>query len=231
MEKAIRSKSEVHVWQGSLNVSTAQLTKFKSILSSDELARSDRFKFEIHRHRYIVSRGYLRLLLADLLGVAAKEICFGYGSRGKPEVTGIWFNLSHAEDRVVYCFSPHYLVGIDLEYLLKEVDCDRLSSRFFTPSEARLIQSMEGKEKQKAFFQLWTAKEAYLKATGEGLVGGLDKVEIGIDKGESQIKAIANNKIAAQSWQLNCFEIEKDFIATVAVRGDGDLTIRQHKLN
>lgn len=223
--------TQVDVWHGSLVVSSEKLAELKNILSSDELARSDRFKFAIHRDRYIVARAYLRCFLADYTGIPAPEICFTYSDRGKPAIANLaftssrtssaslHFNLSHSEDLAIYCFATSYLVGVDLEYLLKKIDCDRIAERFFSQQEAKLIQNLPEKQKKQTFFQLWTAKEAYLKATGEGLVGGLDNVEIAIDSlGKSKIITINKQKNTNHNWYLHCFQPQVNFLATVATQ-------------
>ena len=213
--------AKADVWYGNLSVSPQKLAEFKNILSSDELARSDRFKFPVHRDRYIAARGSLRCLLANYLGIAAKDIRFNYGAHGKPEIadTQLWFNLSHSEDMAIYCFSASCLVGVDLEYLGKEVNCDHISQRFFSQQEAELIYSLPEAQKKQTFFQLWTAKEAYLKAIGKGLCGGLDKIEVAINSlRKSKIIAIHNNDKTDHNWYLHCFQPQINYIATVATQ-------------
>ncbi|NJM47086.1 MAG: 4-phosphopantetheinyl transferase family protein [Alkalinema sp. RU_4_3] len=50
-----------------------------------------------------------------------------------------------------------------------ETDLDRLSSRTFTKAEAQVVRSLAEPLKSRTFFRIWTCKEAYLKATGDGL--------------------------------------------------------------
>ena len=63
-----------------------------------------------------------------------------------------------------------------------------LAKRFFTEKEASYLESLSPQEKIETFFRFWTAKEAYLKATGEGL-GGLDNIEVMVSASNSNTKS------------------------------------------
>ncbi len=87
------------------------------------------------------------------------------GKHGKPYCEGICFNLSHSADRVI-CAIGDFPVGCDIEKI--KPFRNSLAERFFTDSENAWLNSFEGKERDIAFFRLWTAKESYMKLTGEG---------------------------------------------------------------
>ncbi len=109
------------------------------------------------------------------IDINSAELCFS--EYGKPYLIGnkVHFNISHSGKYVVAAFSD-YEVGIDIE-MHRDVKM-KLADRYFTPSEARYLQLLhEGKEREKAFFKLWTKKESLIKAFGEGFGIPLDSFE------------------------------------------------------
>jgi 4'-phosphopantetheinyl transferase len=205
--------NEVHVWQASLQVSS--VTAWVPLLSADEQARANRFKFAIHRDRFIAARGMLRQLLASYLNDSPQHLTFCYGDRGKPALVNapIQFNVSHSEDVALYAISSHP-VGIDVEKI-REIDVAGLSQRFFTAAETHAIAQLPPEQRLKSFFRYWTCKEAYLKATGEGL-SGLSGLEIFL-AGEARLTA---ENAAVQSWVLRELDVPTAFVGTLAVRAE-----------
>lgn len=180
---ALPKKQEVHVWRTGLEVSYEGLAELEKILSMDEKQRAKRFYFERHKRRYIVSHGVLRILLSQYLQVDLHKLKFSYTPNGKPMLefydnnNRLYFNLSHSNELAVYAFALCPLVGIDVEYIQYDSECIKLAKRFFFNNENHLIEAYSGHKQKEIFYRLWTFKEAYLKATGEG-VSGLEKVEV-----------------------------------------------------
>ena len=75
---------EVHVWLARLDQPLEMVTRSRSILSSEEKSRADRFHFEKDRTAYTVARAALKSLLAKYLDLPATDICFEYSAHGKP---------------------------------------------------------------------------------------------------------------------------------------------------
>ncbi|NLT70399.1 MAG: 4'-phosphopantetheinyl transferase superfamily protein [Verrucomicrobiaceae bacterium] len=165
--------------------SSLSLELARSWLNEEERARADRFKFGIHRDRFTRGRGVLRHLLAASLGKRPESLVFATGERGKPYLPGtdLHFNLSHSEDRAVLALSRLECVGIDLERYDRSVDIDGLSRRCFRESEIARFEGMDEAEKRRAFFWIWTAKEARMKATGEGFHLEPRRIEVAFSKG------------------------------------------------
>ncbi|MBW4420279.1 MAG: 4'-phosphopantetheinyl transferase superfamily protein [Myxacorys californica WJT36-NPBG1] len=81
--------NDVHIWQARLDVPPAQVKVFAQTLSADEHKRARRFKFEVHRDRFIAGRGILRLLLSRYLGCSPDGLTFGYALHGKPMLLSV----------------------------------------------------------------------------------------------------------------------------------------------
>ena len=215
---------EIHVWAASLNVPDTALQNFSATLSPDELERANRFKFSKYRNRYISGRGALRVILAKYLGRDAPELQFHYLENGKPILAedlaraGIHFNLAHTGDLALVGVTRIGRLGVDVESVRPIKNVDELVARFFSPRENVLFQKLPDGQKPEAFFNLWTRKEAMLKATGEGITRSLSLVEVSFLPGEpAQLLAIAGDSAARERWFLKEFIPAKDFTAAVAV--------------
>ncbi len=141
-------------------------------LSAEERGRADRFRFPHLRDRYVRGRGMMRGLLGRRLDRDPGSLEFSDGPRGKPSLvgdpTGLGFNLSHSEDEAVLAIGPIPGIGVDIERIERPADLDGLAKRCFNESEIAWMQSFRAEEKAEAFFWIWTAKEARMKASGEG---------------------------------------------------------------
>lgn len=159
------------------------LSLARSWLSGEERERAAAFKFPVHRERYIRGRGMVRKCLAEHLGAVPESLDFVLGARGKPHLAGeeLHFNLSHSGEKAALAISKLPAIGIDIEQFDREVDIAGLSRRCFRESERRRLEGLTGEALQRAFFWTWTAKEARMKATGEGFALEPGKIEISFD--------------------------------------------------
>ena len=165
-----------------------------------------------------------------------QKVEFEYSDRGKPflKQKQLQFNVSHTEDTALYAFTPQQVIGIDLEYLGKETEYKQIAQRFFTPAEAELINNATPPDCQRLFFHLWTVKEAYLKAIGSGLVGGLDSLEVEIrcNSPDLKIAQVDDPTVDVEDWSCHNLVMPPQFIATLVVKSDRQpLSIRQFCLN
>jgi len=105
-------------------------------------------------------------------------------SRGKPGLVGaqggpgIHFNIAHSGSACVIALSARGPVGVDVEIARERTHMERIVRRRFAPVEAAEILSLTGEERRRAFYRVWTRKEAYLKATGIGLEAELDSFAV-----------------------------------------------------
>lgn len=216
-------EQEVHVWCLSLTGWADAYGLCCEILSPDEQSRADRFRFEQHRHRFIIGRGLLRVLLSQYLPMQPDQICFTYSDRGKPflsasyEYPAIQFNVSHSHEAALYAFTRQRTVGVDLEYV-RPIEAEALVRRFFSEQEWCYFQTLPPNQQQFAFFRAWTQKEAYLKAIGEGLAYPLNQVEVAIDPTlPTQFLKLGNDPSAAHNWQLTELHPVQGYVAALVV--------------
>ena len=172
---------EIHVWRASLDGAADKIKALESLLSPDERARADRFRFPEHRSRFIGARGTLRRILGMCLDCEPAELRFAYGEHGKPALESpvdrrVEFNLSHSGGIALYAVAIERRVGVDVE-LIKEGKWLRIAAQFFTPEEAAFLGKLPEEAMRKEFFLLWSQKEACLKAIGTGLRFPLEEAE------------------------------------------------------
>lgn len=139
-----------------------------AVLRDEEKERAVRFHFEADRERWVRSRALLKLVLADKWGQTnARELEFALGEFGKPALVsgGPHFNLSHSGDFAAVAISS-VPVGVDVE-CGKTLPLEELAAFAFRPEEGAAI--LAHAEPQRHFLELWTAKEAVMKCTGQGM--------------------------------------------------------------
>jgi 4'-phosphopantetheinyl transferase len=166
------ARDEVHVWNTSLDVPATLIPHYWSVLSSEERARAERFRFSQHRRQFVVSHGVLRLLLGRYTGQRPSSLAFTVSSQGKPELTeagGLSFNMAHSRDVAVFVLARHKRVGIDTEWVDPARDVVALAGSVFSATETAAIRALPGALRTTAFYRCWTRKEAYVKGRGDGL--------------------------------------------------------------
>jgi 4'-phosphopantetheinyl transferase len=154
----------------------------EALLSSEERDRAARFRFDRDRIRFIGRRGLLRRLLGRYLGCHPAAVQIGHHRYGKPrlvgalERTGLRFNATHSADVVFFATTRGREVGVDVERIRPLPDANDLAERHFPPAEVRVLRTLPPRERSERFLEYWTRREAYGKATGEGL-GVLERRE------------------------------------------------------
>lgn len=185
--RGILEVDEVHVWCVELEASPELAEWFEGLLCPEEIARANKFRFPELRARFVAARGLLRSLLWQYTGIAAKEIQFTYGARGKPAVIGetpIRFNMAHSGAYACYAFGFEREIGVDLEQHKRMPDLESIAQRFFSPQEVDDLLGLRESERPGAFFACWTRKESFVKAVGEGLFLPLDSFRVSVRPGE-----------------------------------------------
>jgi 4'-phosphopantetheinyl transferase len=219
---------EIHIWSIRLDPPEQQVAQHRRLLSDDERARADRFRFDQHRRQYTVGRGALRTLLASYLGSRPELIRFSYGPRGKPFLDpslaggadGLQFNLSNSSEMALVGFVRGTEIGVDVEYLKPMPDCEQISERFFSASEREVLRKLPQDVKEEGFFNCWTRKEAYLKAVGEGLAAPLDSFDVTLAPGDPpRMLTLEGDAERAARWYLQHFRPAEQYIGALAIEG------------
>jgi len=219
---------EVHVWRAALERSPDVVNRLAQTLLPDELTRAERFHFARDRRRFIVSHGVLRAVLCRYLRVDPRQVRFRYGARGKPHLAkemgndAFRFNLAHSHELAVYAFTRGREIGIDLEYVRPLAGAEEIADRFFSARENSEFCSLPESLKLEAFYNCWTRKEAYLKATGDGLSRALDTFDVSLLPGApAALLRVEGDQAEAARWSLRTLAPGPGYVAALAVEGDG----------
>ncbi|GIH95241.1 4'-phosphopantetheinyl transferase family protein [Planobispora siamensis] len=165
--------SGVRVWKVSLD--RAERAVWWGWLSEGERDRARAFARAVDRRRYVVAHAALRSVLGGLCGVPADRVGFAKDPSGRPRLDlgggrpAPDFNLSHSEEWALIAVAPQgWRVGVDVERLRADLDPLAMAERFYRPEESARLRAAPGAALA-GYFRLWTAKEAFVKATGGGL--------------------------------------------------------------
>lgn len=178
------ARNEIHLWKIAINMPSCEAEQALSTLSDEECWRAGRFRFDHDRTRFIAARAHLRRLLAANLHCDPAELCFAYNEFGRPALagdfvtSGLRFNLSHADELCLVAVAWERDIGVDLEVTSKPLDVMALAAQFFSPAEVAALRAVASEARQRAFYTIWTQKEAFIKAMGDGLSRPLDSFDV-----------------------------------------------------
>lgn len=160
----------VDIWQIYIDIPAASIQSLKNTLDTQELERYQRLHKK-HQQSFLVSHIACRQILAQYLNLSAKQINYKKNKYGKPQLdhdTTICFNMSHSHNYAIIAISNHADVGVDIEFIKEKPSWEKIARRFFHPNEIAYLLDQDTNKQKTTFFQIWTRKEAYIKALGTG---------------------------------------------------------------
>lgn len=175
--------SELVCWMAMPDAHSDLTMRLLSRLTPVEKARADRFCFASDRAAFVAAHGMLRAELGRRLGQAPERIEIVYDSLGKPRVlapdTPPHFSISHSKRHVACAFS-RYSVGVDIEHIDRKLNVS--VSKVLSEPERQHLNSVAPEDRKVVFFEIWTMKEAALKAFGTGPSTPLDSFSVRAEK-------------------------------------------------
>ena len=193
----------------------------RSVLGPAERERHARLRDPDGRRRYLVSRALVRCALSAHAAVPPAGWTFRRGAHGKPEIvapataTPLRFSLSHTRG-LVACLVARAEVGVDVEFLGRPLAVMPLARRFLSAAEAGDLRACPRPDRPRRFLEVWTLKEAYLKARGLGLAGGLDALSVRVAPREPIELRMPGDD--ARRWQLGFCEPSPEHVCAYAIR-------------
>jgi 4'-phosphopantetheinyl transferase len=213
--------------------SDSLLRKYHSLLTSEEQCRAERFHFAKDRCRYLVTRVLVRTVLSRYVGLDPQAWRFRPGAYGKPEIANVLrmldeisFNLSHTDGLVMLGVSSQIALGVDVECVTSKDAPLGLADGFFAAVEAADLYALPEHRRQERFFELWTLKEAYIKARGMGLSIPLD--QFSFDLRSAHALAISfgpelDDK--SRCWRFWQFKVTNHHLAAVCAANTGRVPV------
>lgn len=167
-------------------------------------------------------RAPLHRVLAAYLGVQAEQILLTDGEHGRPSLApthdqALGFNWSHSANHALIAIGRHIRPGIDVERRRVRPRALAIAQRYFTEQESATLAALPADQRHAAFLELWTAKEAVLKALGRGIAFGLHRLDIVSRSGALDLRHLEGDDVG--EWQLQRLTPGLDLIAALAWRG------------
>ena len=230
---------EVHVWVARLDTERdmQQLERYRALLDEQEGRRLDRLATTALKAEFLLTRALCRETLSRYADVAPRDWRFEVNAYGKPAISGptlssaLGFNLSNARNVVACAVALDADLGIDIEQWSRPDDSLPITAQIFSASELHALRDCDPQARRRLFYELWTLKEAYVKARGQGLSMNLD--EITFDPHVTPIRASFSPAPAheAQAWHFEQIEFGRDHLLALAIGTSGSaeprITVRE----
>lgn len=225
-EPVLLPQDEVHLRVAALDAWPHLVDRGCALLSPEEQATARAYLFPKHRARYIAARAFLRTVLAAYLGIGPEAVRLARGPTGKPTLgsgsagVDVRFNLSHSKGCAVCAVARGREVGVDVERVRPFRDPTRIVERVLSPGELDVYRALAPEVRDAALLRVWTCKEAYLKATGEGITRPLREVEVVLDpRRPAALLAVGGSREAAVRWAMHEAAPAPGFMCAVVVEG------------
>jgi 4'-phosphopantetheinyl transferase len=202
------------------------IAAYDTVLSDDERAKRDRYRFEKDRHTCLVSRALVRGTLSRYAGVAPAAFRFETNHYGRPEIVApesaraLRFNLSHTRGLAVLLVARGREVGVDVEDRDRDGKLLQVADRFFSPYEVRALHALPENERLDRFFFYWTLKESYIKARGMGLSIPLSQFSFVLDEErERGIRVLLDEQLGdrPERWRFSAMSFGRHHAIASAV--------------
>lgn len=219
------SPAQVGVWTWSLDVGSREQDGLLRLLSPDERMRAARFVQSRDRRRWVVAHGRMRQVLGRILQKDPVSLVFVAEGSGRPvlgqgQAEPASYSLSHSEAVGALAVSNGVRVGVDVE-AVRPMGDDEMAAAL-SALEWRRIRTFHGDARLAAFFRLWTAKEAFVKALGTGLATPLTSFDIDLlDEQAPAISRWDNHPDAGAHWRFASARPAEGYVCTVAAKTAG----------
>lgn len=209
-------QDEIHLYLIRISDYLESHVYFRSLLNPEELLRAGRYHYQKDRLRMITSRAVQRIILSRYLKMPPSHLIFETGPHNKPKLQGtsdwLHYNISHAEEYILMALSIEP-VGVDIEYINSDFKFREVLDGNFNELE---INSIHRENPIDRFFELWTRKEAYFKATGLGVNDGFARLMSlegihSVDLSQLNVNPVSN---------LHSFCPADHYVASVASSGN-----------
>lgn len=214
---AVPTAGAVHIWYATLDSLRPRHSELHELLDPAERERSERFRFDTDRERFILGHGLLRSLLGKYLKRDGSLVRMARGTFGKPylERKELRFSFSDTKDAILVAFATGSEIGADIETMHRVVDHDAVSEHYFTPPEVKLIAAA-GPEAKRRFLEYWTRKEAVLKASGVGIMDDLRSLRVDGERNTMVIAHEAFVAMAAEEYHVHTWHVGPDHLISLA---------------
>ena len=223
--------SEIHLWFANHeHFDDVRLRKqCLSWLTENEMCRLNRYSFKRHRKQFLLGRMLIRNALSQYSDVDPQDWEFTENEYGKPILESkhhqsLFFNLSHSANCLVVAISRVSQLGVDIELSDKLRRVIKIGARYFSNSEIKELSSLPESQQLSRFYDLWTLKEAYIKARGFGMLIRLQQFTFTFSEHSLSIRFEKNINDDPSNWQM--WQINKlgPFKLALAIKSEHEIT-------
>lgn len=220
----VTAPGEVHLWVADLDAGAERAGELGGLLTPEERAEAAAYLLPAERARRIAARAFLRGVLGGYLGTPPERVRITREAGGRPVLEdgegGIRFSLAHSRGCAVCAVAAGREVGADVERHRRFADPEAMAGRLLAPREMEAFRGLAPEARGPALLRCWTRKEAYLKATGEGVTRPMREVEVAWDgEGPAGLRAVGGDAGEAARWSVRETIPAPDFFCTVVAEG------------
>jgi len=157
--------SEVFIFSVEQNISMLK----QDIIPKDQLAKILKYKQDIDKSKRLLSRTFLFEYSQKNYNLNNFTFEYTKNQRPKFKYSDIDFSISYSKDIIAIAISKKYTVGIDIEFVEPLIVTEKTAFEFMNDNELVTFMQINEKEKHRYFYDIWTSKESFLKAKGDGL--------------------------------------------------------------
>ncbi len=224
----------VHVWLAYADdIAPELMASYGALLTPVELEREAGFRFARDRELFRLTRAVQRVVLSAYVDIRPDAWRFRIDERGRPwidapVVDAPVFNLSNTHG-LVACAVSHAEVGVDVEEVESRPAPLEVARDYFSPRELAGLRALAPERQPRRFYDLWTLKEAYLKARGMGLGIPLDRFSFDPDPVPSFVVDPELGDRAAD-WSFARLSLRPGFQGAVGARLEAGLALEVFEL-
>ena len=230
-------RDEIHIWQVALSdVDPAALTQQAlAWLKAKDVVRYERLVQQRHRLEFLLGKWLTRICLSEYTGLAMGDWQFIDNAYGKPQpreglgVQAPYFNLSHSNGRAVLAVSRTPELGVDIEFTGRKRRAAKIAHRYFADEEIQTLLALPDSAQQSRFYELWSLKEAYIKARGLGLAIPLRSFAYTFSPNRVGLNEMTRSSAAHWRWQIWQLHTGLPYALALAVQlqaGDSSRSLR-----
>lgn len=208
------------LWQIDIADAAVDYNQNWSILDQHEQIQAQAFNHPERQKHYVATRACLRLILAEALNESPQKLEIRRTEYGKPylvDFPDLAFNLSHSGNKLVIAIAKNYALGVDIETYKPRKNLSALVEKCFAETEQRYWQQLPDALKVSSFYQLWTRKEAFVKATGRGIALGLNQCVLKPEN-HNEFLAVPTAYGAASAWRIHDIAVGDTMCGAVVLK-------------
>ncbi|MEW2121616.1 4'-phosphopantetheinyl transferase superfamily protein [Streptomyces sp. NPDC005474] len=189
-----------------------------------DAARLERITQPRLRQRFAASRLLLKSAAAAVLDTPPEDLELAYRPGGRPYLRGVDqldVSLSHTEEFLVVGLARHGRIGVDIELADRRMLSLGTERQVCTPYELEALRGMAEEDRNRELVRLWTLKEAYSKAIGQGL--RFPFTGFGFDPGDQRIRMLRpdGSPVPGGEWSFSSRLLEDEYLVSTAVHDPG----------